>query len=208
MSTTPATIIGAATPRIDGPLKTSGTAEYAADFHFEHMAHAVPVVAAIASGRITRIDTAAAESMPGVLLVLHQGNIGRLYRSVPGDQNATNSEVRAAFEDDIVRHWGQYIAVVVAETFEQATAAAAAVKADYDPTTANLRVSLDDYSGERKSVSKRGDPNAAFVSAPVKIDATYITPIETHNPIELHATVAVWEGLDGGISPDACNFPD
>jgi xanthine dehydrogenase YagR molybdenum-binding subunit len=194
MSTTPATIIGTPTPRIDGPLKTSGTAEYAADFHFEHMAHAVPVVAVIPSGRITRLDTAAAEAMPGVLLVLHHGNIGHLYRSVPNDQNATNSEVRAAFEDDIVRHWGQYVAVVIAETFEQATAAASAVKADYSPTPANLRDRLDDYSGKRKSVSKRGDPDAAFAAAPVKIDATYITPNETHNPIELHATVAVWEG--------------
>ena len=65
--------------------------------------------------------------MPGVLLVLHHGNIGPLYRTVPGDDNATNSEVRSAFEDEVVRHWGQYIALVVAETLEQATAAAAAV---------------------------------------------------------------------------------
>ena len=58
----------------------------------------------------------------------------------------------------------------------------------------SLRPSLDDYNGKRKSVSKRGDADAAFASAPVKIDATYITPNETHNPIELHASVAVWEG--------------
>ena len=132
MSTTPASIIGAATPRIDGPLKTTGTAEYAADFHFERMAYAVPVIASIASGRIRTLDTSAAEKMPGVLLVLHHGNIGPLYRTVPGDDNATNSEVRSAFEDEVVRHWGQYIALVVAETLEQATAAAAAVRAEYD----------------------------------------------------------------------------
>ena len=110
MSTTPASIIGTPTPRIDGPLKTSGTAQYAADFHFERMAHAVPVIASVASGRIRALDTSAAEKMPGVLLVLHHGNIGPLYRTVPGDDNATNSEVRSAFEDEIVRHWGQYIA--------------------------------------------------------------------------------------------------
>src|SRR5579863_7139187 len=194
MSTTPASIIGTPTPRIDGPLKTTGAADYAADFHFERMAYAVPVGALIAGGRIRSIDTSAADQMPGVLLVLHHGNIGPLYRTVPGDDNATNSEVRTPFEDDVVRHWGQHVAVVVADTFEAALAGAHAVRVDYEPQPANLRVSLDDYTGKRKSVSKRGDPDAAFNSAPVKLDATYITPVETHNPIETHASVAVWSG--------------
>lgn len=189
-----ANIVGTATPRIDGPLKTTGAALYAADYHFEHMAHAVPVGAAIASGRIRRLDASAAEQMPGVLVVLHHGNIGPLYRTVPGDDNATNSEVRSAFEDEVIRHWGQHVAVVVAETLEQATAAAAAVQVEYEPQATNLRRGLDDYAGPRKSVSKRGDPDAAFAAAPVKVDETYITPIETHNPIELHASVAVWDG--------------
>jgi xanthine dehydrogenase YagR molybdenum-binding subunit len=191
---TGAAIIGAAVPRIDGPLKTTGSAQYSADYHFANMAHAVAVQSTIPSGRIVKIDASAAEAMPGVVLVLHHGNIGQLYRTVPGDQDATNSEVRAAFEDEIVRHWGQYVAVVIAETFEQATAASQAVKVNYEPASADLRTSLDDYTGKRKSVSKRGDPDAAFAKAPVKIDATYITPNETHNPIELHASVAVWDG--------------
>ena len=189
-----ASIIGNPTPRIDGPVKTTGTAEYAADFHFERMAHAVPVCATIAGGRVTKLDTGEAERMPGVLLVLDHGNIGPLYRTAPGDDNATNSEVRSAFEDEIVRHWGQYVAVVIAETLEQATAAAAAVKVEYEKDTANFNQKLSEYDGKRKSVSKRGDPDAAFASAPVKIDQTYVTPIETHNPIEMHASVAVWEG--------------
>jgi xanthine dehydrogenase YagR molybdenum-binding subunit len=194
MSTTPASIIGTGTPRIDGPLKTTGMADYSADFHFERMAHAVPVCAWIASGRITKLDASDAEKMPGVLLVLHHGNIGPLYRTVPGDDNATNSEVRAPFEDDVIRHWGQYVAVAVAETLEQATAAAAAVKVEYEAQPANVRASLADYEGKRKSISKRGDPDGAFASAPVKIDFTYITPVETHNPIELHASVVTWDG--------------
>ena len=194
MSTTPASIIGKPTPRIDGPLKTSGTAQYAADFHFEHMAHAVPVIANVASGRIRTLDTSTAEKMPGVMLVLHHGNIGPLYRTVPGDDNATNSEVRSAFEDEVVRHWGQYIAVVVAETLEQATAAASAVHAEYDVEPAKLRPGLDDYTGERKKGSARGSFESAFNEAPVKVDQTYITPVETHNPIELHASVSVWDG--------------
>jgi len=193
MSTTPAGIIGRPTPRIDGPLKTTGAAKYSADFHIEGMAYAVPVIASIASGKIRALDTSAAEKMPGVLLVLHHGNIGPLYRTVPGDGDATNSEVRAAFEDDVVRHWGQYIALVVAETFEQATAAAALVKAEYEPETPKLRASLDDYTGERKKGSHRGDFDKAFASAQVKVDQTYVTPIETHNPIEMHGSVAVWD---------------
>jgi xanthine dehydrogenase YagR molybdenum-binding subunit len=192
--TTGAAIIGAAVPRIDGPLKTTGSAMYSADFHFPRMAHAMAVQSTIASGKIKSLDTSAAEKMPGVVLVLHHGNIGQLYRTVPGDQNATNSEVRSAFEDETIRHWGQHVAVVIAETLEQATAGAAAVKVEYEAAPANIRVGLDDYSGKRKSVSKRGDPDAAFASAPVKIDQTYVTPSETHNPIELHASVAVWDG--------------
>jgi xanthine dehydrogenase YagR molybdenum-binding subunit len=189
-----ASVIGAAVPRIDGPLKTTGVAQYAVDHNFPGLVHAVAVQSTIASGRIRTLDASPAEKMPGVLLVLHHGNIGPLYRTVPGDQNATNSEVRSAFEDEIIRHWGQHIAVVVAETLETATAAAAAVRVEYEPLAANLRVSLDDYSGKRKSDSKRGDPDAAFASAPVKLDATYITPNEPHNPIELHASIAVWDG--------------
>ena len=187
-------VIGKPTPRIDGPLKTTGSAQYAADFHFDRMVHAVPVMSLVASGKIVKLDTSAAEQMPGVLLVLHHGNIGPLYRTVPGDQDATNSEVRSAFEDDIVRHWGQHVAVVVAETLEEATAGAAAVRVEYEPRPASLRTSLNDYDGKRKSVSKRGDPDGAFASAPVKLDATYVTPVETHNPIELHASVAIWDG--------------
>jgi len=116
-----------------------------------------------------------------------------LYRTVPGDGDATNSEVRSAFEDDVVRHWGQYIALVVADTFEQATAAAAEVHADYEPDTPKVRKALDDYTGERKKGSHRGNFDAAFGAAPVKLDQTYVTPIETHNPIEMHGSVAVWD---------------
>src|SRR5215472_2360818 len=182
MSTTPASvaasIIGKATPRIDGPLKTTGAADYSADFHFDGMAHAVPVIASVGKGRITSLDASAAERMPGVLLVLHHGNIGPLYRTVPNDDNATNSEVRSAFEDEVIRHWGQHVAVVVAGTLEQAMAAAAAVKVEYAAETPDVRLNLDDFRGERKTVSDRGDFDAAFDSATVKIDATYGTPIE------------------------------
>jgi len=187
-------IIGAAVPRIDGPLKTSGKAQYTADFHFANMVHAVPVQSTVASGSIASLDASAAERMPGVLLVLHRANMDKLYRVVPNDFNATASEARAAFEDDTIYYWGQYVAVVVAETLEQATAAARAVKVEYKTTPPSIKPSLAGYTGKRKSVSKRGDVDKAFAAAAVKVDQNYITPVETHNPIELHATVAAWDG--------------
>ncbi len=187
-------VIGRSVARIDGPLKTTGTAQYAADFHFPNMAHAVPVQSTIASGRIEKLDAAAAQSMPGVLLVLHHGNMDKLYRVVPNDFSATTSEARPPFEDRTIYYWGQYVAVVVAETLEQATAAAAAVKVEYSETPAKLSTNLGDYAGKRPSVSQRGDAEKAFAAAPIKVDQTYVTPAETHNPIEMHATVAAWEG--------------
>jgi xanthine dehydrogenase YagR molybdenum-binding subunit len=191
---TGAAIIGASVPRIDGPLKTTGAAQYSADFHFDRLAHAVPVQSTIASGSIKRMDISAAEKMPGVVLVLHHGNIDKLYRVTPNDPNATSSEARPPFEDEKVYYWGQYVAVVIAETLEQATEAAQAVKVEYETAAQSLNPGLSDYSGKRKSGSKRGDVDNAFAAAAFKIDQNYITPVETHNPIEMHATVAEWDG--------------
>jgi xanthine dehydrogenase YagR molybdenum-binding subunit len=193
----PSAIIGGDVPRIDGPLKTTGTARYASDYNFPGLVYAVPVRATIASGRILRIDSAAAEAMPGVLLVMHHGNIMPLYRNASGGRN---SESRPPFEDETVYYWGQYVAAVVAETFEQAQAAAAAVRVEYDPTKFSVDPSLSDtlppegQLGGPRVMSNRGDTDTAFASAQVKIDETYVTPVETHNPMEMHATVAVWDG--------------
>src|ERR1700682_5657748 len=76
--------IGRKTPRVDGPLKVSGKAQYASDFHFPGMLYAVPVEATIASGRVTKLDTAAAQKMPGVRAIFHRQNIGKIFRSVLG----------------------------------------------------------------------------------------------------------------------------
>ena len=196
----PSEVIGAMVPRIDGPLKTTGTARYASDYNFPGLAYAVPVRATVASGRILRIDSTAAEAMPGVLLVMHYGNIMPLYRNAPGGSGGRNSESRPAFEDETVYYWGQYVAAVVAETLEQAQAAAAAVRVKYEPAKFNVDSSLSDsvaaegQPGGPRVMSHRGDTDAAFASAPVKIDEVYSTPVETHNPMEMHATVAVWDG--------------
>jgi xanthine dehydrogenase YagR molybdenum-binding subunit len=194
----PSAVIGAMVPRIDGPLKTTGRARYASDYNFPGLVYAVPVRAAVASGRILRIDSTAAEAMPGVLLVMHHGNVMPLFRNAPGD--GRNSENRPPFEDETVYYWGQYIAAVVAETLQQAQAAAAAVRVEYEPAKFSVDPSLSDslpaegQPGGPRVMSNRGDTDAAFTSAPVKVDEVYITPVETHNPMEMHATVAVWDG--------------
>src|SRR3954451_10275997 len=188
-------IIGAVVPRIDGALKTTGSAKYAVDHHFPHLAHAVAVQSTIGKGRNRSLDVSAAEKMPGVVLVLYHGNMEGVFRTFPRQEDGTISEARPPFEDDKVYYWGQYVALVVAETLEQAKAAAQAVKVDYDAETPDVRTDLGaGFNGKRESSWKRGDPDKALSEAPVALDQTYVTPVETHNPMEMHGTVAVWDG--------------
>src|SRR5437588_8690631 len=196
--------IGRSTPRMDGPVKVSGVAQYTCDFHFPGMLYAVPVEATIANGRVVKLDTAAAEKMPGVRAIFHRQNIGKIFRSTLGQgMEGICEERRPPFEDDVVRYYGQYVALAVAETFETAKAAADAVRVTYAKDKPNVATDLkaDDepdvvpttVAPTARLQSKRGDPEVAFASAPVKLDQTYVTPTETHNPLELHATTAVWE---------------
>lgn len=197
--------IGRDTVRIEGSRKVTGVAQYTSDFHFAGMLYAVPVGATIASGKITSLDTAAAEKMPGVRAVFHRGNIGKIFRSTvqPGFEGICE-ERRPPFEDDLVRYYGQYIALAVAETFEAAKGAADAVRATYAPEKPNVEPHLEadddpdtvmtSFGARERLDSHRGDPDGAFASAPVKLDHTYVTPTETHNPLEPHATTAIWDG--------------
>src|SRR5437773_3718466 len=117
--------IGRDTRRVDGPRKVTGLAQYTSDFRFTGLLYAVPVEATIANGRVVKLDTATAERMPGVRAVLHRGNIGSTFRATaePGLIEGICEERCPPFADDIVRYYGQYIAVAVAETFETAKAA-------------------------------------------------------------------------------------
>src|SRR6266436_3552306 len=197
--------IGRKTPRIDGPLKVSGMAHYASDFNFPELLYAVPVEATIANGKIKKLDTAAAEKMPGVRAILYRANIGKIFRSSLGEgMEGICIERRPPFADDVIRYYGQYVALAVADTFESAKAAADAVRVTYDKNKPNVESQLkpdDDppvvattYGTEKRLQSERGDAEAAFASAPVKLDQTYATPAETHNPIELQGTTAMWDG--------------
>ncbi|MGF7134796.1 xanthine dehydrogenase YagR molybdenum-binding subunit [Paraburkholderia sp. EB58] len=187
-------IIGGEITRIDGPFKVSGTATYSSDINLPGTLYAVPVCATIAKGRITRLDTAAAAGMPGVRAVYTRENIGKFYR-VSFATDIHIDEKRPPFEDDNIYYYGQYIGVVVADTFEQATAASRVVKVAYESSRPDVRIEMS--AEQTPSVdTQRGDVDSVFAAAPdaLKLDQTYTTPIETHNPIELHATVAVFDG--------------
>ena len=185
--------IGRSLVRVDGPLKVSGAARYSSDFHFPGMLYAVPVCARIASGRIKSIDSTLAAGMPGVQKIYTHENVGP-FKRLPKASKASIDERRPPLHDKAVHYYGQYVAMVVADTFEQASAAADKVVVHYSHLkTPEISMHLNaDKSPETHS--ERGDVDKAFASAAVTIDQTYTTPPETHNPIELHASVALWDG--------------
>src|SRR5882724_5802803 len=165
--------IGRSTPRVDGPLKVSGVAQYTSDFNFPGQLYAVPVEATIANGRVVKLDTAAAEQMPGARAVFHRENIGKIFRSVQGlGFEGICDERRPPFEDDLIRYYGQYVALAVAETFETAKAAADAVRVSYAKEKPNVEAKLEagpdrdvvltTYGPVPREQSKRGDPEGPF----------------------------------------------
>jgi xanthine dehydrogenase YagR molybdenum-binding subunit len=157
------------------------------------MLYAVPVGATIAKGTIKTIDTSRARQMPGVRAVLKRGDLVPISPITPNFGDALMlDEPRPPLDDDIVRYYGQYVALAVADTFEQAKAAADAVNVSYAAETPNVDPHL--VAKETKVVSERGDARKIYAAAPVTIDAHYAISPETHNPIETHATVAVWDG--------------
>ncbi|OVZ55020.1 oxidoreductase [Pigmentiphaga sp. NML080357] len=196
MTTTahPDTPIGRDYTRVEGPLKVTGRAQYAADHRFPGMLYAVPVGATVGKGRIRGIEAGVARGMPGVHKVYTRENIGRFPRV--DEKTAKLDEYRPPMEDDVIRYYGQYVAVVVADTLEQAIAAATAVYVDYDEQVPD--VSMDLVPDEEPAVeSERGDAQGEFDRAAIRIDHTYTTPPETNNPLELHATVAVYDEAQG-----------
>jgi len=198
-------LIGQPVSRVDGRLKVIGGAIYAAEFEVPNLAHAALVRSTIASSRITSIDTAEAERATGVLAVLTHRNAPRLaYRPHKGLPDAAVGERLHVLQDDRVNHQGQPIALVIAENLEQATHAARLVRVTYGAEPAITDINRADVvdpthektdQGEVKpDETRRGDPDGALVAAEVKVDQTYVIPRENHNPIEMHATIAAWDG--------------
>jgi xanthine dehydrogenase YagR molybdenum-binding subunit len=181
-------------PRVDGSLKVTGGAKYTSDHNLQGMLYAVPVCATIAKGSIASLDASKAEGMAGVKAVYHRGNVGKIFRSAPGTGfDALLDERRPPFEDDEIRYYGQYVAVAVASTYEQAMAAAKAVQVKYSAEKHDVREHMESEHTPKVD-TERGTPDAAFIAAAVTVDEMYRTPVETHNPIELHASVAEWDG--------------
>jgi xanthine dehydrogenase YagR molybdenum-binding subunit len=204
-----APLIGQPVSRVDGRLKVTGQARYAAEFEpGPDLTYAVIVDATIPRGRLARIDASEAESAPGVLSVITHRNAPQLaYREHKGFIDPTVGERLHVFQDDQVRFNGQPIGVVVAETLEQATHAATLLRVAYaeEPGAETVfkaafekasppHEKKEDTGETQPPETSRGDAHAAFAAAEVRVDARYWIPRENHNPIELHATVAAWEG--------------
>lgn len=186
-------VIGKATDRIDGPLKTTGTAPYAYERHdvVANQAYGYIVGAGIGKGTIAFLDDSAARKAPGVLAVVSAKNAGKL-----GKGNFNTARLLAGPE---VQHYHQAVAIVVAETFEQARAAANLIRVDYKREKGKFDLAAAKDSAavpkpEEKPDTAVGDFGGAFASAPVQLDATYTTPDQSHMMMEPHASIASWEG--------------
>jgi xanthine dehydrogenase YagR molybdenum-binding subunit len=195
-------IRGENTQRVDGPDKVRGHAIFGADRLLPRMAQAVPVVATIRKGRITRLDTTRAERVAGVLLMLDHRDADRLHPVQFSFAGGTAIQSFQPMQSPEIRYRGQAIALVVAETLEAATEAAGLIVVDYDEA-ASVTVTLDDTGGEPvvQAVATpfftdfvAGDPEAAIAAAPVRFEQVYTTPPQHQNPLELLSTVAEWDG--------------
>lgn len=192
MSPQPQAAVGAPLSRVDGRLKVTGKATYAAEHDIEGVVHAVVVDSSIGRGRITGIDTRAALAQPGVLKVISHLNAPKLaYRDNPESYDPPGKQLRV-FQDDRVLFHGQPIAVVVATTLEGAQHAAELVKVRYDAEQPSTDMASAP-AGEPLAYA-RGDADRALASAPVRLDVTYQQARAHHNAMELHATIARWDG--------------
>jgi xanthine dehydrogenase YagR molybdenum-binding subunit len=188
-------VVGHSTSRIDGRLKTTGTATYAHEWHdvVTNPAYGYVVGSAIAKGRIASIDLSGAEAAAGVIAIVTADNAGNL-----GKGNLNTAKLLGGPEID---HYHQAVAVVVAETFEQARSAAQLIEIRYEEAKGafDLAAGKDAAGkaparGDDKPETSVGDFNGAFATAPVQLDTTYTTPDQAHAMMEPHASIAVWEG--------------
>ena len=185
--------------RVDGRLKVTGQARYATEHPVPGVVHGVLVTSAVARGRISRLDTAAAEKAPGVLAIVSHLNSP----TVPGYQSPeTNHNPRVegqefrVFFDDQVHFSNQPVAMAIAETLEQAQHAATLVRVRYDVAPHHTDLAARRATAEPTDKEKdyhRGQPNA-WRTAPVRVEQEYRTPIHVHQPMEPHGAIALWQG--------------
>ncbi|WP_348656687.1 aldehyde oxidoreductase molybdenum-binding subunit PaoC [uncultured Sphingobium sp.] len=188
-------VIGVAHDRIDGPAKVTGTAAYAYERHdaAPNAAYGWIVGSAIAKGRIAAMDLTAAEASPGVLGIVTHANAGKLSK---GNMNTAH-----LLGGPQIEHYEQALALVVADTFENARAAAALVRIDYAPEDGKFDLAAERLNGVIPpqgfgglADTKAGDFDGAFAKAAVKVEQTYTTPDQSHAMMEPHASIAAWNG--------------
>ena len=205
MTATSGPATGAPVDRVDGRLKVAGAAPYPSDVRYPDMAHAAFVRSTIAAGRILAIEVTAAEAVGGVQAIITHDNAPRLGRAAA---SVLGPPPPAPLQDDRILHNGQYVAVVVADTPQQAAEAARRVVVTYDRAEAAL--DLDDPRGESVANpfgwdAARGDVEAGLADADVVHEAVYTTADNTNNPLGLFTTVAAWQG-DGLVLHDASQW--
>ncbi|MET3446258.1 xanthine dehydrogenase family protein molybdopterin-binding subunit [Ralstonia sp. 1138] len=193
--------VGQPLDRTDGLLKVTGQARYSAEFQVPRLVHAVLVQSTVPAGRITRVDTHVAQAMPGVLLVMTHENAPRLPNGGKPALEPPAGRVLSLLQDDQVHYNGQPVALVVGDTLEHAQAAARMVRVEVaqQPARLDFETARADAHSPGKvqgqsADTARGDMAAGMAQAAQRIEAVYGTPMETHNPMEPHATIAVWEG--------------
>ncbi len=207
-------ILGPARSRVDGPLKVTGHAKYAVEFEVPKCSYAWPVESNIAKGKITKIDASAAQAVPGVLTVLTHQNVPEMKEAKGGMMKGIRSEERNPLSDDDVHYAGQYIALVVAQTLEQAQHAASLVRVSYAAENPLLNMEEAEHKSEKPKQNngehvqvKKGDVEPALKNQDlVRVEQTYYTPTETHNPIEMSGTIAQWDGDNKLTVWDATQF--
>lgn len=195
--------VGKPFSRVDGQLKVKGAATFSAEFKFENIAYAALVYSTIAKGKITKIDVSEAERSSGVLTIMTHENAPKMKKVpimvAPTDPGAGATTV-APLQSPEIYHDGQPVAVIVAETQDQADAAAALVRVEY--AAEEPRAVFDDLKADAKAPSsimgepaevKVGDAEAALEDAGYRVDNVYRTPRHNHNAIEPHPIVAVWD---------------
>ncbi|WP_313606725.1 xanthine dehydrogenase family protein molybdopterin-binding subunit [Rhizobium sp.] len=195
--------VGRPVSRIDGPLKVSGKAPFAAEFPMEGMIYAALSYSTIAKGRISSLDTADAEAAPGVVLVMTFRNAPRM-QPPPlflSGAKAAGGDKLPVMQDDRI-HWnGQPVALVLAETQEQADHAKSLIRVGYEVEHADIAFAAARDRGTDTAEfmgqplhDEIGDAEKALQDAAFKTDATYTTPRHNHNPIELHGLTVAWQG--------------
>ncbi len=189
--------IGNAISRVEGHLKVTGKAKYASEFPVENKVYAQGINSTIAKGEIVSIDTSEAEKLEGVLKIITYKNADKL-KGFDKEMTAIATDTIApVLQSNKVKFYGEYVGVVIAETFEQAQYAARLVKFEYKED-ASAVIDFDksrnkSYTPDNDSNYSRGDMKKGLAEADVTVEETYHTPIEHHHPMELHAVIASWE---------------